>query len=131
MTEVLKKYGLKITPCRKAILSVCKERECALSEAEFKEKIGEGFDRTTFFRSFKTLVDKGILHKVVLDNSITKYALSKEGQNTMHAHFYCEQCHRVRCLSAIKGYAPVLPEGFHATAMEVIVKGLCDKCYKK
>ncbi|RIH65235.1 transcriptional repressor [Mariniphaga sediminis] len=129
--EVLHEHNLKRTGCREGIISVIMESGNPLSENEIRDRLSGTFDRTTFYRSFKTLQESKIIHKIVVDNQLVKYALDNTiTQKQEHAHFYCEECQSVRCLESIPVKTPPLPDGFKATETEVIIKGLCDKCQK-
>lgn len=127
--EILRQHNLKRTHCREGILAAVMQSDTALSEHEIREQLGEKFDRTTFYRSFKTLQDSRILHKVVVDNQVVKYALDQMAvTSAQHAHFYCERCDRVQCLEQVQLSTPLLPEGFKSNSADMIIKGLCNHC---
>jgi Fur family transcriptional regulator, ferric uptake regulator len=128
--HILAKAGLKRTACRQGIIESVMEAGCALSEAEIRDNLGAKFDRTTFYRSFITLVDSRVLHKVVVDSHIVKYALAQS--NTLvqhHAHFYCHQCQKVQCLQSVAVNNPLLPDGFEGASAEFVIKGTCNLCH--
>jgi len=127
--EVLHHHDLKRTAYREGILSVMLESGHALSENEIKKKLSGNCDRTTFYRSFKTLLEKRIVHKIVVDNQLIKYALENSiTHKNKHAHFYCKKCDSVICLDNIPVGEPEVPQGFEATETEIIIKGLCSTC---
>lgn len=127
--EVLHEHNLKRTSCREGILSVIYNAGQALSENEIRERLAGNFDRTTFYRSFRTLQESKILHKIVVDNQLVKYALDNSVTlKKEHAHFYCEKCNSVRCLESVQVETPALPNGFKAFETEIIIKGMCNKC---
>ena len=127
--EVLQAHDLKRTACREGILSTIKDSEHALSEKEIKDGLSGNFDRTTFYRSFKTLLKKNIIHKIVVNNQVVKYALdNKITHKNKHAHFYCKKCDSVICLDNIPVTEPKIPQGFEASETEIIIKGLCREC---
>ena len=129
--EVLHDHDLKRTACREGILSAMLESGHALSENEIKDELSGNFDRTTFYRSFKTLLEKRIIHKIVVDNQVVKYALDNSvTHKNKHAHFYCKKCDNVICLDTVPVQEPEIPEGFEANETEVIIKGLCSACKK-
>lgn len=101
----------------------------ALSENDIREQLTGNYDRTTFYRSFKTLEENRIVHKIVIDNQLVRYALD----NTMnakhdHAHFYCNDCHTVKCIASSAAVGVQLPDGFQETETVVLVKGRCASC---
>lgn len=130
--QILHKTDLKFTPCREGIISTIAESKNALSEKEIKDKLDERFDRTTFYRSFKTLLNKNIIHKIVIDNKVGKFALDNSiTLKPNHAHFYCYECGSVRCMDDIPIIPPKLPDDFKIKETELIIKGICDKCNLK
>ncbi|MFW6290648.1 MAG: hypothetical protein ACOC0R_06735 [Mariniphaga sp.] len=64
--KILHQHNLKRTGCREGIIEVLAAAEHPLSESEIRESLNENFDRTTFYRSFKTLLENKILHKIVV-----------------------------------------------------------------
>lgn len=127
--EVLHRHNLKRTSCREGILNAIVESDQALSENEIREKLEGSYDRTTFYRSFKTLIENNIVHKIVVDNQIVKYALDPLiTLKHSHAHFYCETCECVKCMDSVIVDIPALPEGYQANHIELIIKGLCASC---
>lgn len=130
--EILQNHQLKKTSPRVAIIQALQTSLNPLSEAEVKDKMGALYDRITFYRSVLTLEEAGIIHRIVADNTLVKYALNhcEKGHQhkTDHVHFYCEKCNSLVCLNAIKTQFYQLPEGFTNTQCDVVIKGLCDKC---
>lgn len=127
--EILQQHKLKRTHCREGIIAAVMQSDVALSEHEIKDLLGEKFDRTTFYRSFKTLQDNRILHKVVVDNQVIKYALDQSAiASASHAHFYCENCDKVKCLETVQFSALSLPDGFRSNSADLIIKGVCNQC---
>ncbi|MCG8698899.1 MAG: transcriptional repressor [Bacteroidales bacterium] len=127
--ELLNRHNLKRTSCREGIIEVIMEANYALSEHEIQEKLHGNYDRTTFYRSFKTLQEHKIIHKIVVDNQVVKYELDNSVTSKKeHAHFYCNRCNKVQCIDSIGMPNAKLPPGFMLTEVEVILKGLCDMC---
>jgi len=127
--EILQKHNRVRTSCRQSIIGALLEAGTAVSEEEVKSKVEGSYDRTTFYRTFKTLIGNGIIHKIVVDNHLVKYALSEpEKEAREHIHFYCNDCGQVKCIEG-EHFPPVaLPEGYKQIQTDLIVKGLCDKC---
>jgi Fur family transcriptional regulator, ferric uptake regulator len=95
--SILKEFSLRNTSCREEILQVFLNKNFALSHADIENKLSENFDRVTIYRTLKTFLDKGIIHKVLDDEGTTKYALCKEAcahheHHHEHVHFKCIQC---------------------------------------
>ncbi|NOU61950.1 Fur family transcriptional regulator [Marinifilum caeruleilacunae] len=130
--EILNTHKLKRTSCREGILEVVINAGQPLSENEIRENLPGNYDRTTFYRSFKTLEEHQIIHKIVIDNQLVKYALHNSITHKQdHAHFYCNDCDMVKCLDDIPVQKYQLPDGFSDNETEVIIKGTCPKCKNK
>lgn len=127
--EILNKHQLKRTSCREGIIGIVMEANSALSENEIRERLAGHYDRTTFYRSFKTLIEHKILHKIVVDNQLVKYALVDEMKHhDAHAHFYCNECQEVKCIDNVPVQPIELPEGYSNHETEVLIKGTCAIC---
>ncbi|MFA8341424.1 MAG: Fur family transcriptional regulator [Rhodothermaceae bacterium] len=127
--DILNKRRLKRTGCREGIIDIVISADRALSENEIKDRLTENYDRTTFYRSFKTLKKNKIIRKIVIDNQLVKYELDNSlTRKKEHAHFYCNSCKFVKCLDETEIPQPILPDGFTISEIGLIVKGECDKC---
>lgn len=127
--EILSSHNLKRTSCREGIINVMMSSQIALSENEIRDRLVGNYDRTTFYRSFKTLEENRIIHKIVVDNQLIKYAIDNlVSHKKEHAHFYCNICKTVRCLDSIEIEKPTLPPGFVGSEVEVVIKGTCSIC---
>ncbi|ASB48255.1 Fur family transcriptional regulator [Alkalitalea saponilacus] len=128
-SEILFSHNLKRTSCREGIIQVIGSNETALSEQEIRQQLEGNYDRTTYFRSFKTLEDSGIIHKIVVDNQTIKYALGAYNkENRKHAHFYCSKCQKVKCMTTVLTPEVPMPEGYRISETNLIIKGTCNNC---
>ena len=127
--EILNNHDLKRTSCREGIIEVIMTANQALSENEIREQLAGNYDRTTFYRSFKTLEEHKIIHKIVVDNLLVKYELDNSvTRKKKHAHFYCNGCEALQCLDNIEITQPAVPTGYKVHGLELIVKGFCAEC---
>jgi Fur family transcriptional regulator, ferric uptake regulator len=100
--DALNNHNLKRTSCREGIIEVNLSADQPLSKNEILVKLSGNYDRTIFYRSFKTLEEHGIVHKIVVDSQIIKYALNNFiTHKKEHPHFYCSDCHTLKCLESI------------------------------
>ena len=128
-TTILTEHNIVRTSCREGIIGAMLKAAKPLKEQEIRDNIQGNYDRSTFYRSFKTLEQKKIIHRIVVDHQTVLYALDPKLTNgTNHAHFYCEKCNQVRCLEDHVVKNPELPEGFKAVNTELIIRGFCDDC---
>ena len=127
--DILYNHNLKRTSCREGILDVVMASGEALAENEIREQLAGHYDRTTFYRSFKVLEEHQILHKIVVDNQLVKYALNNAvTRKKEHVHFYCNECHTVECMDNVPVLHYQLPDGYSHTETEVLIKGTCATC---
>ncbi|MFW6042806.1 MAG: Fur family transcriptional regulator [Marinilabiliaceae bacterium] len=131
--EILEQHLVKKTTPRVALIRTLQQEDYPLSESEIKERMGDMYDRATFYRSVQTLSKAGIIHRIVADNVMVKYALNncEKGHHHQidHAHFYCRQCHDLYCLKDIKLQQNLnLPEGFVDEEHDLVIRGICDRC---
>ncbi len=129
--DILNNHSLKRTSCREGIIEIMLNANKALSEVEIRENLSGNYDRTTFYRSFKTLEEHKIIHKIVVDNLMVKYAIDNPiHQNKGHVHFFCNDCHTVQCIDTVNVLDIKLPDGYTPTEIEVLIKGKCAICRK-
>lgn len=127
--DILSHHRLKRTSCREGIIEVVMTAGQALSENEIRERLAGNYDRTTFYRSFKTLEENKIIHKIVVGPQLVKYALDNTvTHKDEHAHFYCNECHIVTCMDTVPVQKYRLPEGYDDNETEVLIKGTCAIC---
>jgi Fur family transcriptional regulator, ferric uptake regulator len=127
--DILNSHNLKRTSCREGIIDIVMNAGQALSEIEIRERLIGNYDRTTFYRSFKTLEEYKIIHKIVVDNQLVKYALDNSvTHKNKHAHFYCNECNTVKCMENIPVQKYQLPDGYSDIETEVLIKGTCPRC---
>ncbi len=129
ITEILHENDLVRTSCREEIIKAIVKSPIPLSEEEIKSAISGNFDRTTFYRTFKTLIAKEVIHKIVIDNTLIKYAITeKQNRTRQHAHFYCLRCSRVYCIPEVNWEYKDLPGKYKPEQAELLIKGYCTNC---
>lgn len=129
---LLRDFNLRATPNREEILQLFLLKNYALSHSDIEKEIANSLDRVTVYRTLKTFLDKGLIHKVLDDEGSLKYALCKEACNTVehhhdHVHFKCTKCGQTMCLNI--DVPPLkLPKGYTAIETNLLVQGVCEKC---
>jgi Fur family transcriptional regulator, ferric uptake regulator len=131
--KLLKEHSLRHTSGRETILAVFTNVDSALSHADVEEHLPENFDRVTIYRTLKSFVEKGILHKIADIDGISKYALcshkcSSEKHHHDHIHFKCEKCGDTTCIDSVGIPSFSLPEGYRSHEVNLLVQGNCPKC---
>lgn len=129
--QILKDFKLRSTPNREAILHVFLRRDFALSHGDVEREVPSSFDRVTVYRTLKTFLDKGLLHKVLDDEGSLKYALCSEACSTAHhhehVHFKCTKCGQTNCLE-VEIPSVKLPKGYKAKEVNLLIQGICEHC---
>ncbi|TXH28200.1 MAG: transcriptional repressor [Cyclobacteriaceae bacterium] len=131
--QILKDYQLRTTTSREAILGLFIRNGFALSYSDIEREIAASFDRVTVYRTLKTFLDKGVIHKVLDDEGSLKYALCSDPCSTHehhheHVHFKCEKCGQTNCLESVTIPPVALPKGFSVKEMNLLIQGKCNKC---
>jgi Fur family ferric uptake transcriptional regulator len=132
LEKILIKNNVKPTAMRLLVLQFLSSKEIAVSLTNIEEYF-DNSERTTLYRTLKTFVENGIAHQIDDGTGITKYALCEENcdcdiNNDLHLHFHCTNCNETTCLTDHKIPQIKVPEGFVAENVNLVVKGVCDKC---
>jgi Fur family ferric uptake transcriptional regulator len=130
--RLLKDYRLRSTPTRQEILHLFLKQDFALSFGDIEKQVNNSFDRVTVYRTLKTFLDKGLVHKVLDDEGGLKYALCNEACTVSthkheHVHFKCTKCGQTSCMD-IEIPTVKLPKGFKANELNLLIQGICASC---
>jgi Fur family transcriptional regulator, ferric uptake regulator len=130
--RLLKDYRLRSTPTRQEILHLFFNKDYALSHSDIEKQVSSSSDRVTVYRTLKTFLDKGLIHKVLDDEGGLKYALCNEACTVSnhkheHVHFKCTKCGQTSCLD-IAIPAVKLPKGYRASEFNLLIQGICESC---
>ncbi|RVU25077.1 transcriptional repressor [Sandaracinomonas limnophila] len=131
----LEKFKLRTTPCREEVLQLFELNHFAQSQGEIESELANQFDRVTIYRTLKSFLSSGLIHKVLDDEGGVKYALCKElchhqeGAHHQHdhVHFKCIQCGQTTCLE-IEIPKINLPEGYIKQESNLLIQGKCFGC---
>jgi Fur family transcriptional regulator, ferric uptake regulator len=130
--RLLKDFRLRTTPSRQEILHLFLRKEYALSHGDIEKEINNALDRVTVYRTLKTFLDKGLIHKVLDDEGSLKYALCNEacttaGHHHNHVHFKCTACGQTNCLG-VEIPSIKLPKGYKPKELNILIQGICENC---
>lgn len=133
--QTLKIFDLRHTNGREEVLNLFLEADHALSHGDIEMGLGPDHDRVTIYRTLRTFLDKGILHKVLDDGGNPKYALCRETcaqghHHHDHVHFKCADCGQTTCLDQVHIPSVALPEGYSRKEMNLLIQGVCSECNK-
>ena len=130
--KVLESKNIRVTAMRLLIYRFLAEKDIAVTLSDI-ENAFEKADRTTLYRTIKTFEEKDIVHQIDDGTGITKYALCEKGCNCdiktdLHLHFHCNNCNETICLTEHKIPHINLPDGYITEDINLVVKGICEKC---
>lgn len=131
---ILEQGNIRPTAMRLLVLKYLFNKNSATSLTDLENSFDRS-ERTTLFRTLKTFVNKGIAHQIDDGTGITKYALCEENctcaiDTDLHVHFHCIGCKETICLPKHKIPSINLPNNYLAEEVNLVVKGICDKCKK-
>lgn len=132
LEKILQNNKVKPTAMRMLVLQFLLNKKVAVSLTNIEDHF-DNSDRTTLSRTLKTFVESGIVHQIDDGTGIPKYALCESGCNCeleqdLHIHFHCNNCDETICLTDHKIPHINLPEGYLAENVNLVVKGICEKC---
>jgi Fur family ferric uptake transcriptional regulator len=131
----LDQFGLRSTGSRQAVLAAFQKAGYALSQGDIELALSNEFDRVTIYRTLKSFLASGLLHKVLDDQGSIKYALCHDmcHQETHthqhdHVHFKCTRCGQTTCLETVHIPQIILPEHFVKQESNLLIQGICKGC---
>lgn len=132
LEKILQNNKVKPTAMRLLVLQYLLNKKVAASLTNIEDHF-DNSERTTLYRTLKTFVESGIAHQIDDGTGVTKYALCEENCNCeidtdLHLHFHCNNCDETICLTQHKIPHINLPQGYLAEDVNLVVKGICEKC---
>lgn len=130
--QVLDSKNIRVTAMRLLIYKFLADKQVAVTLTDIENAFAKA-ERTTLYRTIKTFEEKGIVHQIDDGTGIIKYALCEQGCNCdiktdLHLHFHCTNCNETVCLTEHKIPQIKVPSGFVSENVNLVVKGICDKC---
>ena len=136
ITHMLEHRGIKPTAVRMLVLREMLTGSDAFSLQTLEERL-DTVDKSTIYRCITLFLTHHLLHAIDDGTGSFKYAVcssschcGEEGEHLddLHAHFYCERCHRTFCLSRIQVPVVALPDLFVIHDINYVLKGVCAEC---
>jgi Fur family ferric uptake transcriptional regulator len=140
--KYLKKLELreiKPTAMRLMILRTMMSHDEAFSLQSLEDDLYT-VDKSTIYRTITLFLTHHLIHAIDDGSGALKYAVCSndchcgeddDDLNDLHAHFYCERCHRTFCLKSIHIPIVTLPGNFKVHSINYVLRGLCDSCAAK
>lgn len=132
--DLLKAHGLRNTGIRVDVIHYFIQAGKAITHQDIELAMPKA-DRVTLYRTLSTLQEAGIVHQVVDDDTVKKFALCGVDCNSghhhdNHVHFKCTQCGDTLCLEHVEIPSVSLPSGYTFHSQDLLVQGLCPTCKK-
>lgn len=130
---MLRDHTIRQTSSRLDILAEFVGREHALSQPDLERSLGEQYDRVTIYRTLTLYLEKGLIHQVLDDAGVMKYALcnhhcSDADHHHDHIHFKCNVCGQTVCIDDLHVPRFKLPEGYQVEEQNILMTGTCRNC---
>ena len=112
-TSLLEGHGIKPTANRLLIVKALASQHHPVSVKDLEDSLLT-LDKSSIFRVLTLFREHHLVHAI----------------DDEHVHFYCERCHRTICLHDIPVPQIPVPEGYRAEGINVLVRGICERCLK-
>lgn len=130
----LTERGVRPTAMRLLVYKELDKARHPLSLKDLEERMVTA-DRSTIFRTLTLLLQHHLVHGIEDGSGALKYEICHGHHECtlqdQHSHFYCEQCQRTFCLHDTPIPLVDLPQGFRATTINYMIKGICPQCSQK
>jgi Fur family ferric uptake transcriptional regulator len=135
--ERVRAAGLRVTAPRVAVIQQLQEASAPVTHAELAAALAsQGWDRATIYRNLTDLTEVKLVQRTDVGDHVWRFELYREQGGADHAdarhpHFVCGDCGEVQCLPldtvrVVGGRG--LPKSLKGDAVEIQVKGTCDRC---
>jgi Fur family ferric uptake transcriptional regulator len=129
--------GLRVTAPRVAVIQQLQGAQAPVTHAELAAALAsQGWDRATIYRNLTDLTEVKLVQRTDVGDHVWRFELYREEGgadhgDTRHPHFVCGDCGEVQCLPldtvrVVGGRG--LPKSLKGDAVEIQVKGTCDRC---
>lgn len=130
--HLLESKNIRVTAMRLLIYKFLAKKQVAVTLTDIENAFVKA-DRTTLYRTMKTFEENAIVHQIDDGTGIIKYALCEhdcncEIETDLHLHFHCNNSNETICLTDHKIPQIKVPDGFISENINLVVKGICDKC---
>lgn len=132
--QLLEQHGIKATSNRILVLKTLADAGRPLSLSEMEQRL-LSVDKSGIFRALTLFREHHLVHAI--DDAVGGlhyelcYSHSDDSDDDLHAHFFCEQCHRTFCLHEVQVPQVQVPAGFAVMSASYMMKGLCPQCSEK
>ncbi|MEW5724030.1 MAG: transcriptional repressor [Thermodesulfobacteriota bacterium] len=134
LAALLGRLGVSATPHRLAVVAVVARSGRPVRAIEVLESLRSetSINRVTVYRILDLLVEKRVLERLSAGDRSFRYGLAPGVHRRPHAHFYCQTCGAMECLSLEAADLVGLPLtsrlGGVVNKVEIRLDGTCREC---
>jgi Fur family transcriptional regulator, ferric uptake regulator len=131
---ILSTYDLRVTQPRVQVLEHLMAAPGALAQADLERMLAPDADRVTIYRTLKTFISAGVLHRIPDPEGQPRYALcaepscARQEHTHSHVHFKCTTCQQTTCLEHIMIPDIKLPARYTQQEVTLLIEGTCATC---
>lgn len=128
--HLIEARGALATAARVQVLGMLLAAESAQSHHALMDQARTAkrpLDKVTLYRVLDWLVAQNLAHSVTGQDRVRRFSVVHGHSHTSHAHFECDQCGRLFCLSE-PAAAPAAPPGFETRRVDLTLHGRCADC---
>lgn len=132
--QLLESHNVKPTANRIVVVRALAAAMRPLLLAELEADIGT-IDKSGIFRTLTVFKENHLVHLVEDGCQGVRYELChsrhEDEDDDMHVHFHCTQCHKTFCIDNMPVPVVELPDGYHMSTVNYVVKGICPDCARQ
>lgn len=131
--ELLLQNGLRKTRYKIKVLEILSGSTAPMSANEIFELIVKLYkiNISTVYRILEEFVSAGIVIKNLNESGEYIFCLHKFEDRHIHAHLFCDVCHRLYCYDMEKENIFENFKGFTPTSIQLKVAGICKNCSRR
>lgn len=129
--RLMEHHGVKPTANRILIAGALSRAGRPMSMGELEDTL-ETVDKSVISRTLSLFREQHLVHVIEDGGDGVRYELCHshhdDHDDDTHVHFHCESCGRTFCLEDIPVPEVSVPDGFKASSVNYMIKGICPDC---
>ena len=129
--RLMEHHGVRPTANRILIAGALSRAGRPMSMGELEDAL-ETVDKSVISRTLFLFREQHLVHVIEDGGEGVRYELCHshhdDHDDDTHVHFHCESCGRTFCLEDIPVPEVAVPDGFKASSVNYMIKGICPDC---